>query len=268
MTESVLPGLERRLRTQLLGDVAFDRFTRGRYATDASHYQIMPLGVVAPRSVKEAEHALASEHLFTRAGDYYTLRGREEIVYIRGRRAGVAARLWPGAVRYGHAFSDATFGRLYVKGFDWEGQHNTAGEPPYDDWRLGQAGFRMDSSLPGGRTLTVIGDAYTARLGQFVRETLLAPPYLRTSSTKTSTGSGSHVMRTTISTSTGSTRASTTVPTSPIRRRRTSTETASATPATSTTTTTAWTTGTTTVRPIRTPSRRTGTTTGPATSAT
>ena len=59
MTESVLPGLERRLRTQLLGDVAFDRFTRGRYATDASHYQIMPLGVVAPRSVKEAEHALA-----------------------------------------------------------------------------------------------------------------------------------------------------------------------------------------------------------------
>ena len=54
-----LPGLERRLRAQLLGDVQFDAFTRGRYATDASHYQIMPLGVVAPRSVKEAEHAIA-----------------------------------------------------------------------------------------------------------------------------------------------------------------------------------------------------------------
>ena len=37
----------------------FDAFTRGRYATDASHYQIMPVGVVAPRSMKEAEHALA-----------------------------------------------------------------------------------------------------------------------------------------------------------------------------------------------------------------
>ena len=59
MTETILPGLERRLKAQLVGDVAFDTFTRGRYATDASHYQIMPLGVVAPRSVKEAEQAIA-----------------------------------------------------------------------------------------------------------------------------------------------------------------------------------------------------------------
>ena len=59
MAETVMPGLERRLKTQLLGDVEFDPFTRGRYATDASHYQIMPIGVVAPRSAKEAEHALA-----------------------------------------------------------------------------------------------------------------------------------------------------------------------------------------------------------------
>jgi FAD/FMN-containing dehydrogenase/Fe-S oxidoreductase len=59
MTETLVPGLERRLRAQLLGDVAFDRFTRGRYAADASHYQIMPIGVVAPRSLREAENALA-----------------------------------------------------------------------------------------------------------------------------------------------------------------------------------------------------------------
>jgi FAD/FMN-containing dehydrogenase/Fe-S oxidoreductase len=59
MSETILPGLERRLRSQLLGDVQFDLFARGRYATDASHYQIMPLGVVAPRSVKEAEYAIA-----------------------------------------------------------------------------------------------------------------------------------------------------------------------------------------------------------------
>ena len=50
MADTVMPGLERRLKAQLLGDVAFDAFTRGRYATDASHYQIMPIGVVAPRS--------------------------------------------------------------------------------------------------------------------------------------------------------------------------------------------------------------------------
>src|SRR4030088_1359377 len=59
MAETLMPGLERRLKEHLLGEVNFDAFTRGRYATDASHYQIMPVGVVAPRSMKEAEHALA-----------------------------------------------------------------------------------------------------------------------------------------------------------------------------------------------------------------
>jgi len=59
MAERLLPGLERRLRTEISGDVHFDRFTRGRYATDASHYQIMPIGVVAPRTVEEAERAIA-----------------------------------------------------------------------------------------------------------------------------------------------------------------------------------------------------------------
>ncbi len=53
------PGLERRLKAALAGDVWFDRFTRVRYATDASHYQVMPIGVVAPRSIEEAERAIA-----------------------------------------------------------------------------------------------------------------------------------------------------------------------------------------------------------------
>jgi FAD/FMN-containing dehydrogenase/Fe-S oxidoreductase len=59
VAERRLPGLERRLRTEVAGDVGFDRFTRGRYATDASHYQIMPLGVVVPRTVADAERAIA-----------------------------------------------------------------------------------------------------------------------------------------------------------------------------------------------------------------
>jgi FAD/FMN-containing dehydrogenase/Fe-S oxidoreductase len=59
MAAKLLPGLERRLRAEVGGDVAFDPFTRGRYATDASHYQMMPIGVVAPRTVAEAERALA-----------------------------------------------------------------------------------------------------------------------------------------------------------------------------------------------------------------
>ena len=53
-----MPGLERRLKAELSGDVLFDRFSRGRYATDASHYQIMPVGVVAPRTIEEAERAI------------------------------------------------------------------------------------------------------------------------------------------------------------------------------------------------------------------
>ena len=54
----VMPGLERRLKAELSGDVQFDRFSRGRYATDASHYQVMPVGVVAPRTIEEAERAI------------------------------------------------------------------------------------------------------------------------------------------------------------------------------------------------------------------
>src|SRR2546421_4704475 len=59
MVETVVPGLERRLNAERAGEVLFDRFTRGRYATDASHYQVMPLGVVLPRTMAEAERALA-----------------------------------------------------------------------------------------------------------------------------------------------------------------------------------------------------------------
>ena len=52
-------SLERRLRRETTGDVFFDPFNRGRYATDASFYQIMPAGVVVPRTIDEALRALA-----------------------------------------------------------------------------------------------------------------------------------------------------------------------------------------------------------------
>jgi FAD/FMN-containing dehydrogenase/Fe-S oxidoreductase len=52
-------GLEARLKDRLGDGARFDRFTRGRYATDASHYQIVPLGVAVPRSVEEASDVLA-----------------------------------------------------------------------------------------------------------------------------------------------------------------------------------------------------------------
>jgi FAD/FMN-containing dehydrogenase/Fe-S oxidoreductase len=51
--------LEEQLTREITGEVLFDRFSRGRYATDASFYQIMPAGVVVPRSMDEALRALA-----------------------------------------------------------------------------------------------------------------------------------------------------------------------------------------------------------------
>ncbi|MBN8981434.1 MAG: FAD-binding protein [Rhizobiales bacterium] len=52
-------ALARRLRREITGEVLFDSFDRGRYATDASFYQIVPFGVVIPRTVDEALRAMA-----------------------------------------------------------------------------------------------------------------------------------------------------------------------------------------------------------------
>ena len=46
-------GLARRLRRELKGEVLFDAFSRGRYSTDASIYQIEPIGVVVPRGPED-----------------------------------------------------------------------------------------------------------------------------------------------------------------------------------------------------------------------
>src|SRR5262250_3205050 len=59
MAAQAMPGLERRLKAEVKGDVLFDRFSRGRYATDASHYQMMPVGVVVPRTADDAVRAIA-----------------------------------------------------------------------------------------------------------------------------------------------------------------------------------------------------------------
>ncbi len=52
-------ALETRLRREIRGEVMFDPFSRGRYATDASIYQIEPLGVVVPYDREDAAAAIA-----------------------------------------------------------------------------------------------------------------------------------------------------------------------------------------------------------------
>ena len=50
--------LARRLQREVDGEVLFDAFSRGRYSTDASIYQIEPVGVVVPRTEEAARIAL------------------------------------------------------------------------------------------------------------------------------------------------------------------------------------------------------------------
>src|SRR6266850_7991692 len=61
MPRDHVPGsaLEARLRRETRGEVLFDAFSRGRYATDASIYQIEPLGVVVPKGNDDVAAALA-----------------------------------------------------------------------------------------------------------------------------------------------------------------------------------------------------------------
>ncbi|GHA93356.1 FAD-binding and (Fe-S)-binding domain-containing protein [Modicisalibacter luteus] len=47
-----------RLQREIAGEVLFDQASRGRYSTDASIYQIMPLGVVVPRHQQDLQVAL------------------------------------------------------------------------------------------------------------------------------------------------------------------------------------------------------------------
>lgn len=51
-------GLAERLRKHVEGDVRFDALTRALYSTDASIYQITPLGVVLPRILDDIEAAM------------------------------------------------------------------------------------------------------------------------------------------------------------------------------------------------------------------
>src|SRR6185369_5971012 len=54
----VAVALDRRLSRETEGEVLFDPASRGRYATDASIYQIMPVGVLVPKSDRDVAIAL------------------------------------------------------------------------------------------------------------------------------------------------------------------------------------------------------------------
>ena len=66
-----------RLRRVVAGDVLFDRASRGRYSTDASIYQIMPVGVLVPKRMEDVGAALqlCREHAVPRRVDTLDIEG-------------------------------------------------------------------------------------------------------------------------------------------------------------------------------------------------
>lgn len=58
-SNEVSHALEQRLRKETQAEVMFDAASRGRYATDASIYQIMPVGVMVPKTEDDIATALA-----------------------------------------------------------------------------------------------------------------------------------------------------------------------------------------------------------------
>jgi FAD/FMN-containing dehydrogenase/Fe-S oxidoreductase len=54
-----LAALAARLRKELDAEILFDAASRGRYSTDASIYQVEPLGIVVPRTEEAARAAIA-----------------------------------------------------------------------------------------------------------------------------------------------------------------------------------------------------------------
>jgi len=69
-------SIARRLSSALSGEARFDKFTRGRYSCDASIYQILPAGVVFPRSADDIAATLAA--------------GREHDLAVIARGAGTS----------------------------------------------------------------------------------------------------------------------------------------------------------------------------------
>ncbi|HKQ62542.1 MAG TPA: TonB-dependent receptor [Candidatus Polarisedimenticolaceae bacterium] len=80
-----------------------------------------------------------------------------------------------GGARYGGSFAGGFGYRAYGKYFAREAAFHS-GTSEYDDWRMGQVGFRLDGALGSADTLTVQGDAYDGESGQRTRIASYSPP--------------------------------------------------------------------------------------------
>ena len=84
-----------------------------------------------------------------------------------------------GGVRYGGSHGGNFDYRAYAMGFGRSPAYHLDRDH-YDDWQLGQAGFRTDSSPTTRDTLTVQGDLYKGRIGQRLNIAFYSPPMQQT----------------------------------------------------------------------------------------
>lgn len=77
-------------------------------------------------------------------------------------------------IRYGGHDKKVDY-RAYAMGFARTPEFHPDGDN-YDDWQLGQAGFRTDSRLSDRDTVTVQGDIYKGHIGQQVGIAFYSPP--------------------------------------------------------------------------------------------
>ncbi len=59
MAVTARPAYASKLAKDIEGEIMFDSFSRGRYATDASFYQMMPVGVIIPKNIDDIEACIS-----------------------------------------------------------------------------------------------------------------------------------------------------------------------------------------------------------------
>jgi iron complex outermembrane receptor protein len=80
--------------------------------------------------------------------------------------------------RYGGTAGNLTY-RVYAKGFDRGPAFHESGDA-FDEWRMGQAGFRTDWTSGQSHRFELHGDLYRGSAGSRAAVTLLRPPFVET----------------------------------------------------------------------------------------
>ena len=83
------------------------------------------------------------------------------------------------ATRFGGMLGDDDYYRVYAVASDHDPLVDSTGDAiDFEDWQIGKAGFQCDWNLVGGDKLRLLGNAYTASIGEEYFIALPVAPYL------------------------------------------------------------------------------------------